>query len=140
MAEAVNKLNHSTYKSRQEDIKHASAEIIDFIKKFNPETHTDILFDIKLCIEEAVRNAIIHGNKSREEQPVDIYYYIDDNRIVIKVADKGAGFKVSDIPDPTQEENLYKESGRGVYIMHKLMDRVEYSGKGNVVVMEKRLS
>ena len=130
----------SRIKSDQKYIKEISAEIVNYVRNARPQTHHDILFDIKLCIEEAVRNAIIHGNKSREDLPVDISYGIEDNMITISVEDRGEGFSVIKLPDPTDEENLHKESGRGVYIIHKLMDDVEYSKKGNRVTMKKRLS
>jgi len=122
-----------------ENIKVISAEIVNSIKKYKKDVHNDTLFDIKLCIEEAVRNAIVHGNKSQKDLHVDISYNIDDNKIKISVEDQGKGFHVEAVPDPTDEQNLYKESGRGVYIIHRLMENVTYNEKGNRVIMEKKL-
>ncbi|MCK4463700.1 MAG: ATP-binding protein, partial [Candidatus Omnitrophica bacterium] len=99
----------------------------------------DTLFDIKLCVEEAVRNAILHGNKSDKNLTIDISYVIEGDKIKVTIEDKGNGFNVGDLPNPTNMENLYKESGRGVYIMRRLMDRVDYNEKGNCVTMEKKL-
>ena len=90
-------------------------------------------------MEEAVRNAIVYASKSDKVLPIDISYTIEQDKIRIVVEDKGAGFNVKDLPDPTNMKNLYKESGRGVYIMQRLMDKVEYNEKGNRVTMEKRL-
>lgn len=114
--------------------------IVDYIKKNKQDVSNDVLFDIKLCIEEAVRNAIVHGNKSKKDLMVDISYNIEDNKIKITVQDKGKGFTVSELPNPTHEDNLYKESGRGVYIIHRLMDKVVYNDIGNLVTMEKNLA
>ena len=59
------------------NIKHVSTEITEFIKQSNPKVTNELLFDIKLCIEEAVRNAMVHGNKSHPDLLVDISYKID---------------------------------------------------------------
>ena len=126
--------------SEIKNIKTASATIIGYIKTIKANAHKDTLFDIKLCIEEAVRNAIVHGNKTKADLTVDISYDIDDNKIRIIVKDMGAGFKESDLPDPTEEGNLYRESGRGVYLMHRLMENISYNEKGNVLTMEKKLT
>ncbi len=128
-----------TLNSSNQSIKKASSAILDYIKEHVPGASMDMLFDIKLCVEEAIRNAILHGNLEREELPVDISYHMDDNKIVISVEDRGDGFDLSKLPDPTHADNLYKESGRGVYIIHRLMDKVTYSKKGNLVIMEKRV-
>lgn len=125
--------------SETESIKRASAGVVNFILSKNKDINKDILFDIKLCVEEAVRNAIVHGNRSTVDLPVDISYDIADNKISITIEDQGAGFRLKDLPDPTQAENLYKESGRGVYLIHRLMDTVTYNTKGNRVTMDKTL-
>ena len=126
--------------SEIKNIRIASAEVIDYIKKAKANISKDTLFDVKLCIEEAVRNAILHGNKSNAKLPVEISYVIKKNRIKITIRDKGEGFNVNNLPNPTNMKNLYKESGRGVYIIQRLMDRVDYNEKGNCVTMEKELT
>lgn len=125
--------------SEIKNIRIASAEVIDYIKKVKANISRDTLFDIKLCVEEAVRNAILHGNKSDKNLTIDISYAIEGDKIKITIEDKGDGFNVGDLPDPTDMKNLYKESGRGIYIMRRLMDRVDYNEKGNYVTMEKKL-
>ncbi|MDD5438599.1 MAG: ATP-binding protein [Candidatus Omnitrophica bacterium] len=127
-------------KSETDSIRHASADIVNFILSKKKDAHRDILFDIKLCVEEAVRNAIVHGNKSEPNLPVDISYDIADNKIIIVVEDRGTGFHPANLPDPTHADNLFKESGRGVYLMYKLMDKVHYNARGNSVTMEKALA
>lgn len=125
--------------SELKNIRTTSSEIINYIRRIKPDVDKNILFDIKLCAEEAMRNAIIHGNKSDRKLSVDIAYTIEKNRIKITVEDKGKGFDPSSIPDPTRPENLYKESGRGIHIMKRLMDGINYNKKGNRVTMEKEL-
>jgi len=97
------------------------------------------IFDIKLCIEEAVRNAIVHGNHSDRRLPVRIVYGIEDSRLVIEVEDEGTGFDHRAAPDPTTMAHLMKNSGRGVYLIKKLMDKVDYNDAGNKITMVKNL-
>jgi len=124
--------------SELKNIKAVSAEITSRIEKTKEGISRDTLFDIKLCVEEAVRNAMIHGNRSDKKQHVLVSYEIEADKVRITIEDNGNGFKVRDLPDPTHSDNLYAEGGRGVYIMHRLMDKVQYNQKGNRVTMEKR--
>ena len=55
----------------------------------------------------------------------------------MKIEDEGPGFDPLKLPDPTKKENLLLEGGRGVFLMQKLMDKVEYDDKGNKVSMIK---
>jgi len=125
--------------SEVKNIRIASSEVVNYIKKTKNNVSNNMLFDIKLCVEEAVRNAITHGNNSNADLPVIVNYSINGNSVKITVEDKGKGFDVRRLPDPTLAKNLYKESGRGVYLMHKLMDKITYNSKGNIVTMEKKL-
>jgi len=97
-------------------------------------------FEIKLCVEEAVRNAIVHGNSSDPKRQVRLSYWVDEKVLNIEVEDEGPGFKHGAVKDPTREENLLRNSGRGVFLIKKLMDKVEYNEKGNKIIMAKRIS
>ena len=114
-------------------------KIIEHIKSFNNKISEDVLFDIRLCVEEALRNALLHGNKMCEDLQIEVSYKTENNELVIVVADEGKGFDVESLPDPTKGDNLYKSHGRGVFIMQKFMDSVEYNEKGNRVVMRKKI-
>lgn len=96
-------------------------------------------FDIKLCVEEAVRNAIVHGNKSDPKRHVRMKYWLDGDALSIEIDDEGAGFDHSAVDDPTKEKNLLRNSGRGVFLIKKLMDNVEYNAKGNKIIMVKKI-
>jgi serine/threonine-protein kinase RsbW len=74
---------------------------------------------------EAVNNAILHGNQANPEKNVTVKVVIKKNYLIVSVCDEGGGFDMSDIPNPLAEENLLKESGRGLFLMETLMEEVE---------------
>jgi serine/threonine-protein kinase RsbW len=90
---------------------------------------------IMVCAMEAVNNAIVHGNKADISKSVRIEIKNEGEELLITVEDKGIGFKPKEIPDPTKPENIEALTGRGVFLMTKLADKIEFNEKGNVVIM-----
>ena len=90
---------------------------------------------ILIATLEAVNNAIIHGNLSDENKYVDVEFTIEKNNLQIIVTDEGKGFRPKEVPDPTKPENLEEINGRGVFLMMKLADEIEFNKKGNSVKM-----
>lgn len=84
---------------------------------------------------EAVNNAIIHGNKGIEWKYVNVNFNSNGSSLTISVKDEGPGYNFNDIPDPTTQENIEKLNGRGVFIMRKLADNLEFNEIGNEVRM-----
>jgi serine/threonine-protein kinase RsbW len=80
-----------------------------------------------LSVTEASTNAIVHGNKSDETKLVIIDATKVDNQLIISVKDQGKGFDPSKIPDPTETDNLLKDSGRGIYLMRVYMDDLKFN-------------
>ena len=95
-------------------------------------------FAIKLAVEEAINNAIKHGNKFDRQKMVDLTFEVGPEQAVVTVADQGDGFDPSSLPDPTADENLEKPTGRGVMLMRAYMDEVRFSPRGNQVQMVKK--
>ncbi len=116
-------------------VREVSSKILRILETRNIDE--SVLFDIRLCVEETVRNAIEHGNVKDKRSKVKINYRISGDRFTIEVEDEGAGFDYRSLPDPTHEENLMKNSGRGVYLVRRLMDKVEFNEKGNKVKLTK---
>lgn len=98
------------------------------------------LFGIRLSLEEALINALKHGNRMDPTKKVDISFTVEGDSFSVRVADEGEGFDPDEVPDPTLEENLERPSGRGLMLMRHYMDEVQFLGKGNIVVMTKRCS
>jgi serine/threonine-protein kinase RsbW len=84
---------------------------------------------------EAVNNAIVHGNKGEERKTVHVKFDSNGSSLIISVKDEGKGYNFSEVPDPTLKENIEKLNGRGVFIMKKLADNLEYNEIGNEVRM-----
>ncbi|MGD9855154.1 MAG: ATP-binding protein [Planctomycetaceae bacterium] len=96
------------------------------------------IFCMRLAIEEAVTNAIKHGNRRDVTKKVFVRCLVDTERVRLVVEDEGAGFDLVDVPDPTADENLDKPSGRGIRLMQSFLTSVEYNDRGNRVTLVKR--
>jgi serine/threonine-protein kinase RsbW len=83
--------------------------------------------ELMVALTEAITNAIIHANKKDPSKMVYIDFIVEDKMLTIKVKDEGNGFDPSIIPDPTQPENLFRDSGRGVYLMKVYCDEVYHN-------------
>ncbi len=111
--------------------------ISNLLKEFGfPPQDTRV--NVPLACDEAITNAIVHGNDSRADKKVSIQIYVSPNRFRIRVRDEGEGFDLSRVANPTQGEALLRASGRGVYLMRSIMDVVEFKDGGRVVELEKR--
>lgn len=96
------------------------------------------VFGVRLALEEALVNAIKHGNGMDPAKQVRIHWRIDDSSVCVEIEDEGPGFTPEEVPDPTAEENLERPCGRGIMLMRSFMSRVEYNDRGNRVILEKR--
>jgi serine/threonine-protein kinase RsbW len=85
-----------------------------------------IMLNVPVALSEALSNAILRGNGEDPAKNVHVRAEVDTNRLIVEVGDEGEGFDF-DAPsaDPTAPENLDREDGRGLFLMRKLMDRVE---------------
>ena len=88
-------------------------------------------------MEEALVNAIKHGNGSDPSKTVTVGFAIDADSIELTIRDQGEGFDPSTVPDPTTVENIQRPSGRGIMLMRAYMDRVDYADGGRTVRLLK---
>jgi serine/threonine-protein kinase RsbW len=99
------------------------------------------LYAVDMAVRETVANAVKHGNEFDETKAVEIAFEDLPEGLQITVRDFGKGFAVDEIPDPTNQENLLKASGRGILFMRSFMNTVEWSnsaGGGMIVKMLKK--
>jgi serine/threonine-protein kinase RsbW len=97
------------------------------------------IFGIKLALEEALVNAIKHGNRMDRGKKVRVTYRLLAERFDVQITDEGPGFDPEDVPDPTAPENLERPCGRGLMLMRHYMSAVSFSPCGNSVFMSKDL-
>ncbi|MDD4938702.1 MAG: ATP-binding protein [Candidatus Omnitrophica bacterium] len=95
-------------------------------------------FHVKLSLEEALSNAMRHGNKLKPGAKVIVKIKASPKMILLDVHDEGKGFDSRGLSDPTNRENLRSPSGRGVFLMRKLMDKVEFYDGGSGVRIRKK--
>lgn len=95
--------------------------------------------NIPVALSEALSNAILRGNTEDPKRIVRLRATVSDKALVFDIVDEGTGFDFVNFKhDPTTAENLGREDGRGLFLMRKLMDRVERvseNGSGNVIRM-----
>jgi len=90
-----------------------------------------------LCAEEAIINAIIHGNKGDLAKQVNIGCNLYNDRCSLRVEDEGEGFDATTIPNPTDPDRLHLPGGRGVFLIKEMMDNVDFYKGGTVVEFVK---
>ena len=94
-----------------------------------------LAFAIPVALTEALSNAVLYGNAEGSERQVRVRAGVDDRALILEVTDHGDGFDLDACTgDPTQPCNIEREDGRGLFLMRRLMTRVErFSDGGNVV-------
>lgn len=104
--------------------------------------------DLLYAVQEICENAREWGNQGDASRKIRVSYCIFEGEFVLKVQDEGQGFDAHAIPDPTQEplEVMFRRKqegkrpgGYGIHMVKKLMDRVMFSDRGNVVLLSKNL-
>lgn len=88
--------------------------------------------NISVAIMEAVKNAIIHGNKLIKQGKVTVLFVRDNAAYTFIIKDNGQGFDYLNLPDPTETDNNIN-TGTGIFLIKSLADKVEFVNKGNTI-------
>lgn len=95
---------------------------------------------LQLCLDEALRNAVLHGNKREFSKKVKLKAFVGELHWGILIEDEGDGFSREILPtESLNEDSVWGESGRGIHLMEHYMDEVDYYCGGRVLVMAKFL-
>lgn len=118
---------NSTYKE--------SEKVPDFVTEIQEKSQLeeDTTGNLMLLLSEAVTNAIVHGNKLDEKKKVEVEVKINSKQIISTVKDHGKGFNPEAANNPLKEENLLKDSGRGIFLIEEISDSVDYLDNGTTI-------
>jgi serine/threonine-protein kinase RsbW len=94
--------------------------------------------NVLIALDEAIVNAIKHGNSYDESKTVSIVAEVSKEEASFTIGDQGTGFRREDVPDPCAPENLLRPSGRGLLLIQNIMDEMCYNEAGNSLFMRKR--
>jgi anti-sigma regulatory factor (Ser/Thr protein kinase) len=98
----------------------------------------DKAIEVELALQEALANAVRHGCGGDPTKRVQCYVTHDaSGEVVIVIRDPGTGFDTAAVPDPLAGENVFKPSGRGIYLINRLMDEVRFADEGREIRMRK---
>jgi serine/threonine-protein kinase RsbW len=100
----------------------------------HPATRT-IRFRLQVVLSEALANAILRGNREALDKWVEVRAELRDDLIQVHVTDEGPGFDPSSVPEPVEPEQLDEAGGRGLFLIRKLVDAVQFNEQGNSICM-----
>jgi serine/threonine-protein kinase RsbW len=115
---------------------------IDRAVQYLMDRSTEVGFDtdrlrlnFRVSLTEALANAMLYGNCRDPRKRVRIEAHIEAGAVRVQVTDEGRGFDPRVLPDPTLPSNRLRTGGRGIYLIRKLMDQVEFNDRGNSITM-----
>ncbi|HEU5041876.1 MAG TPA: ATP-binding protein [Gemmatimonadales bacterium] len=95
-------------------------------------------FRLQVVLSEAISNAIVRGNREDRAKWVDVRAELLADVIRVYVSDEGPGFDPDAVPDPVHPQQLDEAGGRGLYLIRKLVDLVQFNEQGNTICMTLR--
>lgn len=112
-----------------------SEKVPDFVTDIQEKSNLedDTTGNLMLLLSEAVTNAIVHGNKLDESKKVEVEVQINSDTIISTVKDHGEGFNPQSTKNPLKEENLLRDSGRGIFLIREISDSVDYLEDGTKI-------
>lgn len=119
-----------------EESREVQARILEEVDRFRYDCES--VFAIRISLEEALINAMKHGNHFDRTKKVRVDANISSKRAEIRVHDEGAGFDRCRVPDPTAEENLQRLHGRGILLIESYMDEVDWCDGGRCIRMVRK--
>ena len=116
-------------------------ETMDFVQRTILETMETFgygerdLFAVRVAVEEAIANAVLHGHQGDQARMIDISWTVSKEEVSIAVCDEGRGYDTTAVPDPTADENLTLPSGRGLAMINAFMSDVSVTEDGRRIEM-----
>ena len=102
------------------------------------DTTRTMRFRLRVVLSEALSNAIMRGNAEDQTKWVEVRAELVPEAIRVSVTDEGPGFDPAAVPEPLRPEQLDEAGGRGLYLIRKLVDAVQFNEQGNSICMTLR--
>lgn len=136
-------LHEHQYQSTLESVDLAEGEILKAAEEAGFDE--DDRHRIGMAVRECMVNAVVHGNRYNRNKKVHVQVSYDEpgESFTIRISDEGEGFEMQDVPDPLQDTNLLRHSGRGLFLMGAFMDDMKIrklSPAGTEVTLVKKLA
>jgi serine/threonine-protein kinase RsbW len=90
---------------------------------------------LKLCLDEALKNAMLHGNEGNADLRVTLKVHRGRDEFWIVIGDQGKGFDLDSVPDPVGDFGVWQESGRGIHLMQHYTKAIQYWNGGSTLAM-----
>ena len=135
-AETVERFLDSTLES----VDHAEEIAVGLAKRAG--FGEDDLTKIGMAVRESMVNAVVHGNRYNANKKVRFSVSKNSESLTVRIADEGEGFDFENLPDPCAGENLFRSSGRGIFLIRSFMDEFQIrrlAPGGLEVVLIKRM-
>jgi serine/threonine-protein kinase RsbW len=127
-----------TLDSSLEGVDKGEALVLDTARRLGFDE--DALHEIGVSARESLVNAVAHGNRYNGKKKVQLVVDESAERLVIEITDEGSGFDTEAVPDPLGDDNLLRQSGRGLLMIRAFMDEVSVTRRepsGTLVRMVK---
>jgi serine/threonine-protein kinase RsbW len=97
-----------------------------------------VRFRLQVALSEALANAIVRGNREDASKRVWVQADLGPDQICLHVTDEGDGFDTASLPDALRPEGVWLEGGRGLFLIHRMVDDVHFNTQGNSICMTLR--
>ncbi len=91
----------------------------------------DEQYKLSMAVREILINALEHGNRGDSGKAIGLGFSLLGDRLVVEIHDQGKGFDLTRVPDPRQDENLLRTSGRGLFLVRCFADELQVKSSGN---------
>lgn len=140
----VRRINRESGAELALDVPSDLALIADAVELLASQLHAGPLsarrvrFNVRTALAEALANAIVYGNEEDPGKFVHVRMEVSHNVVRIHVVDDGNGFDPQALPDPTHDDQLQRDTGRGLFVIRHLVDGVDFNAKGNAICLTLR--
>jgi anti-sigma regulatory factor (Ser/Thr protein kinase) len=111
--------------------------LIDTLAEYGKSPELDFP-ELLIIIEEALTNAIEHGNRWDNSKMISVEAYPENEILHIMITDEGTGFPVSDVIKSINVNDKNRLRGWGLYMINKLC-KPSWNIKGNQIDLQVKI-